>query len=635
MICLALPALGQQNPPADPAKLEPLRESITVTETVEAESPASIEVVTRSQIEQIPGVNLDDRLRNIPGFSMFRRSSSLVSHPTTQGVSLRGLGSSGASRTVLLWDGIPVNSPFGGWIYWNRLDPELMSRVELSRGASTSVWGNQAMGGALNMFSRETQPLNLIAGVAGGNAGQVELTGGFSNLWRQRWGASAYVRAFRTDGYFIVPSGVRGAADTRAGANFVASNVRLDYLSGTDRAFLRADVLAEERENGTVVQTNSTGLGTVAASWTRQLANDNVWLSAFHTRENFHAQFSGVAADRNTETLTTTQESPSEASGFAGLWRHNASSWNAVAGGDFLHVDGYSRDNLWTAAPGARRFGQGSRNANGYYGQWNGAFRGVQVFLGSRIDYLGNGRAFYSPSGGFTTGRGIWRLRGSLYRSFRAPTLNELYRAFRVGNALTNANPDLKPERLFGAEIGVDLIGETRRLSVTLYRNSLADVVTNVTLSTTPALITRQRQNVGGATSYGAEVTLRENWGTHWQGQLSYLYVDSQFNDGLRVPQIARHQGSAQVSWVGSRAAISAGLRAYSSQFENDLNTLVLGGFATVQLAAKYQLRESLYATAEIDNLTDRQYLIGLPGIPQIGSPLLFRLGLRWDGPIN
>jgi outer membrane cobalamin receptor len=619
-----------------------------VTENVTTESPASIEVVSRSQIDQIPGVNLDDRLRNIPGFSMFRRSSSLVANPTTQGVSLRGLGSSGASRTLLLWDGIPVNSPFGGWIYWTRLDPELMERVEMSRGATTSVWGDKAMGGALNMFSRDPQPFNLIAGIAGGNAGTVEATGGFSHLWRQRWGASAYLRAFRTDGYFIVPGSVRGGSagardcddprltvDTCAGTDFVASNVRLDYLGPTDRVFLRADVLAERRDNGTQLVGNSTGLGTLAASWARQMNNDNVWVSGYHTRESYHAGFSSITNQRRTETIVFTQAAPSEASGTAGLWRHNASAWNTVVGGDFTHVEGTSTDYL---RPSGTRVGGGSRNSTGGFGQWNGTIRRVNLFLGSRVDYLGNGRAFYSPNGGFTFGRGIWRVRGSLYRSFRAPTLNELYRVFRVGTTQTNANPELKPEKLFGSEVGLDLIGETRRLNLTLFRNSIGDIITNFTLGTVGGVLIRQRRNVANAETYGVEASLRENWGSHWQGTLSYLFVDSQFDNGLQVPQVAKHQGSAQLAWVGERAMVAAGVRAYSSQFENDINTLVLGGYATLQLAAKYRLVRSLYATAEVDNAADRQYITGLPSgpaVPAIGSPRLVRVGLRWDGPVR
>ncbi|MBV8866788.1 MAG: TonB-dependent receptor plug domain-containing protein, partial [Acidobacteriaceae bacterium] len=82
---------------------------MTVNTTLASEVPASITVLTREQLGQIPGIEMDDRLRQVPGFSLFRRSSSVVANPTTQGVSLRATGSSGASRTLVLWDGIPIN----------------------------------------------------------------------------------------------------------------------------------------------------------------------------------------------------------------------------------------------------------------------------------------------------------------------------------------------------------------------------------------------------------------------------------------------------------------------------------------------------------------------------------------------
>jgi outer membrane receptor for ferrienterochelin and colicin len=126
-------------------------------ETISAETPANVSTLDASDLLQTPGVNLDDRLRSVPGFSLFRRSSSLVANPTTQGVSLRGLGSSGASRTLVLWDGIPANDPFGGWVYWTRFIPEEMSRVEISRGAATSVFGDRAMSGAIGLFTRPSR----------------------------------------------------------------------------------------------------------------------------------------------------------------------------------------------------------------------------------------------------------------------------------------------------------------------------------------------------------------------------------------------------------------------------------------------------------------------------------------------
>src|SRR5438270_244418 len=161
LIVSMLPA--QQSAP-EPAKPEPVRTSITVTEKISAEAPANVSEITSQDLERTPGTNLDDRLRQVPGFSLFRRNSSVIANPTTQGISLRGIGSSGASRTLVLFDGVPANDPFGGWVYWTRFIPEDLERVEISRGASTSVFGDMAMGGAIGLFSREPKHLHLAGG---------------------------------------------------------------------------------------------------------------------------------------------------------------------------------------------------------------------------------------------------------------------------------------------------------------------------------------------------------------------------------------------------------------------------------------------------------------------------------------
>jgi outer membrane receptor protein involved in Fe transport len=631
LVCLAAVSAFAQTTP-EPPKLEPLKQSITVNADIAAEAPASIVEIGRPQLQQLPGENLDDRLRYVPGFSMFRRSSSLAANPTTQGISLRGLGSSGASRTLLLWDGIPVNSPFGGWIYWDRLAPEDIERIEISRGASTSIFGDKAMGGSINIFSRPPEPWRLQLGVDGGNDGQVQLYGGFSHLWRNRFGASAHIRTYRMDGYYIVPEGTRGPVDQPAGVEFVAGTIRFDYLALRDKLFLRLDTLAEDRRNGTALTPNSTGLGSLAASWAHDVTHDGLNLSAYHTRENYHAWFSSIGAGRRTETLSFMQHAPSDETGVAGLWRHTQSTWTTIAGGDFARTAGYSADYL---LPTGLRFGEGDRWSRGFFGQVNGKTGPLTLFLGGREDFTGQGNSFFSPSGGVTAGRGIFRVRASAYRSFRSPTLNELYRTFRAGNAVTQSNAALLPEKLFGAEAGFDVVGETRRLSVTLFRNGLDDVITNVTLSTTPSLTTRQRQNAASAVTHGIEANLRQILGAHWQGELSYLYADSRYATGLRIPQVAKQQGSASVTWMRGKTFLSSSLRAYSLQFEDDLNTLVLPGYAVLQFSARQNITASLSARFEMENALDRVFLTGRTPAPQIGAPRLYRVGLRWDGPVR
>src|SRR6185436_714204 len=110
-------------------------------------------VLSRDDIRQSPAVLADDVLRRLPSFSLFRRTSSLAAHPTTQGVSLRGIGPSGVSRTLVLLDGVPFNDPFGGWVYWSRIPLEQAERIEVVDGTGSSLYGNYALGGVINIVS--------------------------------------------------------------------------------------------------------------------------------------------------------------------------------------------------------------------------------------------------------------------------------------------------------------------------------------------------------------------------------------------------------------------------------------------------------------------------------------------------
>jgi Outer membrane cobalamin receptor protein len=199
---------------------------------------------------------------------------------------------------------------------------------------------------------------------------------------------------------------------------------------------------------------------------------------------------------------------------------------------------------------------------------------------------------------------------------------------------VTQANAALRPETLFGAEAGIDFVGESTHASLTVYRHSLDNLITNVTLSSSPALIVRQRRNASAALARGVEANVRKSWRS-WRGELSYLFSDSRVSTGERIAQVPRHQGSAQLTWHHRSTLASAGIRSYGSQFEDDRNQFLLPGFASVQGMLRQGITKSLYATVSIENALDRQYLVGFSPTPLIGPPLLWRAGLRWDGPIR
>jgi len=174
-LLVAAPAAAQAPQAAPtPAQLEPVVVSATRTEQRLKDAPASVTVITREDISSSPSPTTDDLLRQVPGFSLFRRSSSVVANPTTQGVSLRGIGPSGASRTLVLVDGVPQNDPFGGWVYWSRIPLEDIERIEVVRGGGSHLYGSAAMGGVINVVTRRPEPFAVEGRASGGSRATVD-----------------------------------------------------------------------------------------------------------------------------------------------------------------------------------------------------------------------------------------------------------------------------------------------------------------------------------------------------------------------------------------------------------------------------------------------------------------------------
>src|SRR3712207_904126 len=138
-----------------------------------------------------------------PGFHLFRRTGSRAANPTAQGVSLRGVGASGASRAVVLYDGVPLNDPFGGWVYWGRVPREGLSRAEVLRGASSSLYGSGALGGVVQFVPRESGETRLRFQTSYGTQRTPDASLYASTLL-EGWELSLSAQTFKTGGYVLV-----------------------------------------------------------------------------------------------------------------------------------------------------------------------------------------------------------------------------------------------------------------------------------------------------------------------------------------------------------------------------------------------------------------------------------------------
>jgi outer membrane cobalamin receptor len=141
-------------------------------------TPTSQYTLGRREIATSGALTIDDVLRQAPGFSLFRRSGSLTANPTTQGVSLRGVGANGASRALVMYDGVPLNSPFGGWVYWNRVPRVSVESAQVFNGGTSDLYGSGALGGVINITSNITSRQNIRSSQPDAKFLELEASGG-------------------------------------------------------------------------------------------------------------------------------------------------------------------------------------------------------------------------------------------------------------------------------------------------------------------------------------------------------------------------------------------------------------------------------------------------------------------------
>lgn len=131
--------------------------SATRTEMRLTETPGSTVMLSNTEVAATPALRVDDVLRQVPGFSLFRRSGSRVANASNQGVSLRGLGGSASSRALVLEDGLSIVDAFGGWVYWDRVPRESLQDVEVFRGGASNLYGSDTLGAESSSSSRASQ----------------------------------------------------------------------------------------------------------------------------------------------------------------------------------------------------------------------------------------------------------------------------------------------------------------------------------------------------------------------------------------------------------------------------------------------------------------------------------------------
>jgi outer membrane receptor protein involved in Fe transport len=634
-------------------------ESVIVTaDRGEARLPsaASATVITSAELANSAAGALDDVLRQTPGFTLFRRASSRTANPTTQGVTLRGVSGSGASRTLVLADGVPLNDPFGSWVYWNRVPAAAIDRVEVVRGAAGDLYGADALGGVIQVLTLPPTRPRLRASVDGGShaTGRASLFGGTT---LGGWHATASGEWLRTDGVVTIGSEVAGPVDVPADSDYSTGFLSFGTQRDRWRATGRFSAYDEDRGNGTPAQVNSTAWRQFSGEF-GGLAGDGAWEARIGGgSQDYYQTFSAVAAGRATERLTTEQWTPTDFVTASGQFTMPIGRHTLLVGAETGRTESTVEELRYVLQSGANvatgPFIVGGLETNHAVFARVGlaASERLTVSVGLRGDFWNTDplaatdpekdASFFSPRVGvaFRATNEV-RLHGALYRAHRTPTLNELYRGFRVGNIVTNPNSQLEPETLTGIEGGALFSRGMVSLRVTGFANTLDGAIANFTLGQQGATTIRERRNSDEIRAVGAEIEtdFRPHPGVSVNGQVTF--TSSRFRgslatptlEGNRVPQVPYVQFGAGIAWAAPQMfSVAAQMRGSSSQYDDDQNSpeFELGPYAVVDALVSRPITRGVQAFFSLENLFDEDYDVGKTPLRTVGWPRTARVGVR------
>ncbi len=659
LACIATPALAEE-------------QDIIVTghglEEAKGDAAYDIVRIERDRLTGSASGRLEDVLKDVAGLQQFRRSDARSANPTSQGVTLRGLGGNASSRALVILDGVPQSDPFGGWISWPAFAPGRLDHVRVTRGGGSGVLGAGALAGTIELTSAGPDTLSRFGGgvaygsresIAADATAALPLGAGFATI------SADYARS---DGFIPIAKDDRGPADRRAPYEQASVAARAVIPVGADTE-LQANMLAftDDRDRGFAFSGN----GGDGADASLRLVGRGRWgysALAYLQVRDFYSGFASLSPGRTTATAVAEQYNvPSTGLGARFELRPPlGDTLELRLGADWRRTSGVTKEYFFYNAAGAPQRGReagGHSDTAGAFAELSADFGDALTLTGAaRIDrwWIGQGflrernlsggplitnAAYPARQGWAPTARGglafrpveTVTLRAAAYLGWRLPTLNELYRPFRVGNETTQANAALSPERLSGIEAGIDWRpSDSARIGVTVFTNRMKDAIANVTVV---PRVTRRRQNLDAVRAQGVEFDASYSAGD-LRFAASYAYTESVVRasglalslDGLRPAQTPRHMASATLGWQRSSGpAASVTLRYVSVQYEDDLNIVPLRDALTADARVLFPITRGLSIEARGENLGNVRVDAARSddGVIERASPRTLWLGLR------
>jgi outer membrane receptor protein involved in Fe transport len=626
---------------------------ITGTKTLRnlRDVPGRIDVISSKTIEVSPVQQIDDVLRYIPGLNVNRTTGIYSQRPM---VTLRGLSGDEQSRTLVLINGVPINTSDEGGVNWNRINQFDVERIEVFKGPGSSLYGNNAMGGVINIITKKSlKAQEVFGGVSYGtfNTLRQDLNVRIRNEKGYYSSISQYY--LKSDGYNNIVDSLRTPYDIARSLEEISFSVK----TGNDAHKwlnweLQYDVFRDERGEGYQIyapkgcyRNFNTNLfrGNLRGGDSKMKYDLNVYYQMenyFDVNERLRkGSYSRYDVNSYREDMGALFNINRELSQNNTLTAGFEYKQGSIEGGDYYQTPRQINDSTQAYDT---IYNAGKLNTLAAYIQDEHAFfdNKVRLILGLRFDQVSFNDGEYMSTDPWNT---IPELKNhtwselspragmrfnfikevSAYMSyshgFRASILDDLTRTGWMWVGPKYANPELGPESLDNYELGADFFPvKDLKVSTSAFYATGKDFLYYV--ATSDSLFGRpiyRRENVTGVTLKGIEADVHYKMLDGLDILASYTYADSKINEFTATPElenkylkyVPKHSASASVLWQNKY--VNTSLRAFykGEQFGDDQNSVVLDSYVTFDIQLSKKIKENYIIALDIKDIFDNQHM--------------------------
>jgi vitamin B12 transporter len=579
----------------------------------------SVTVIDDAAIKEAQATVVSDVLVQTPGITFARNGG--VGQPTS--VFIRGAES---DQTVVLIDGVQLNDPSstgGGFDFQNLMTGDI-SRIEILRGAQSTLYGSQAIGGVVNIVTADpTGPLGGGLTAEGGSLGTGDVVGNI--------GGKSDALQWRLSGNWYGTNGVSAFDERYGGAERDASHI--SGGSGMLRYDLTPDLQIDFRGYYTQAHTDFDGYQPPLYKFgddSEYGKTDQVLGYAGLTLKSPDRTLTNRVAFQYTNTDTRNYDPAAPANGapstetFYGFGRNEREeyqgTWEFAPHYQAVFGAQHERSTIKTDSPSADFSGpaplENDATIDSGYLQLQGeVVQGLTLTAGERYDH-------HDAYGGHSTGEfaGAWVLndghtilRSSFSQGFKAPSLYQLYSQY--------GNRNLQPEQAHSWDAGIEEHTAENRvtLSATYFQRSSRDLIAFFDCTTPNALCATQPfgyyANIARASAHGVELQAAVAATPELNVSANYTLTDTEDQSpgsatyGDELPRRPKQAGNLLATYHWSpRLSTDVSVRYSGRSFNDAANEISLGGYVLVGLRASYALRDHLDVYARVDNATGKYY---------------------------